>query len=366
MNRIARISLLVLVWLAATHAQAEPYAYAWANQPLADFYVPADRSSSNPGHGAVTIRRNGVGDYTVRFEGLEDFGAGGGNVQVTANSATPARCKVATWLGEEIAVRCFDPFEYPMDTQFYVLVTRASEATSDLAYAWADLPATASYTANPIYAHNPGGGDVTIERSGAGTYTVTFAGFGPTGLDSGNVIVTAQGTGSEHCKLDEWGPDTVYVRCFDSDGEPVDSRFTVLYTKRVGPVADLFYVWANDAEAAALYEPDPEHSYDPTGGAISAVRDGVGVYRVIFPGLDESTVAIDGNVQISAYGSDSDTCRALGTTGDALNVYCFDAAGAPADSRFSALYVVPEPDGLGAALAVLAALALRRRATSRG
>jgi len=361
MHRIARVALLVLVWLAAASAEAGPYAYAWANQPVADFYFPAQANASNPANGVVTITRNDVGEYRVRFGGLERIGVGGGNVQVTANGGTADRCKVVEWFGDEVDVRCFDSFGIAVDWQFFVLVTRASEETANLAYAWADLPAAASYTANPTYVHNPGGGDVTVERSGVGLYTVTFGGFGPIGLDGGNVIATAQGAGSEHCKIDEWGADAAYVRCLDTNGAAADARFTVLYTKRIGPTPDLFYVWANGASAEAPYEPDTEYSYDPSGDPLSAVRDGVGVYRVFFPGLDELSVEGDGTMQVTAYGSDADTCRAYGTTGEALNVRCYDAAGAPADSRFSALLVAPETDALGAALAAITALGLRVR-----
>lgn len=371
MRRCAASRLLVLACfasilvVAATRAAAGPYAYVWANQPVADFYFPSQWHASNPSGGVVTITRNDVGDYSVRFGGLDRLGVGGGNVQVTANGSQPFRCKVVEWLGEDVDVRCFDPFGFPVDWQFFLLVTRALEDTTGLAYAWADLPASPSYTANPIYAHNPGGGDVEIGRASPGRYEVTFPGLAETSTNGGNVIVTAQGTGSEHCKVASWSDDAVDVRCFDTDGAVADSRFTVLYTKPAVTTPDLFFVWADDAGAEGPYQPDPAYAYDASGGTVSVLRDDVGVYRVTFPGLDELTVEGDGHLQVTAYGTDADTCRCVGTSGEVMNVSCFDTAGSPADSLFSALFVAPEADALGGGIAVAGALRLMRRRAPR-
>src|SRR5262245_53566386 len=50
------------------------YAYVWADNPLAAFYVPAAAYSFNAKGGANTITRTGIGAYTVHF-GLMAKGA---------------------------------------------------------------------------------------------------------------------------------------------------------------------------------------------------------------------------------------------------------------------------------------------------
>jgi len=103
------------------------------------------------------------------------------------------------------------------------------------AYAWADEPGSASYTPDPLYWFNPSGGDVTINRSGAGNYVVTFADLraSQVGGALGNVQVTLY-DGVGICNSDGWdenGSDTlIAVRCYDMGGVPSDQKFSVLFT----------------------------------------------------------------------------------------------------------------------------------------
>jgi len=97
-------------------------------------------------------------------------------------------------------------------------------------YVWADNPTSASYTPSASYSFNSSGGAISINRGGVGTYAVKFSGLGgPTA--GGNVQVTADGAGSESCKVMNWssgGPDfTANVRCFTSSGVPVDTRYSI-------------------------------------------------------------------------------------------------------------------------------------------
>ena len=50
-----------------------------------------------------------------------------------------------------------------------------------LAYVWANNPTAASYTPSTTYSHNSSGSPVSITRSSAGRYAVTFAGLGGSG-----------------------------------------------------------------------------------------------------------------------------------------------------------------------------------------
>jgi hypothetical protein len=68
---------------------------------------------------------------------------------------------------------------------------------------------------------------VAIFRSSVGRYAVIFNGLGTQLLDGGDVQVTAYGGGSAQCKVESWGPQTVFVRCFAPGGAPADAMYDV-------------------------------------------------------------------------------------------------------------------------------------------
>jgi hypothetical protein len=109
-------------------------------------------------------------------------------------------------------------------------------ANGRLGYAWADQPTAADYSPNAAYAHNSGGGDISVTRTGVGAYTVTFAGLGGNGQAGGHVQVTPYGSGSKTAKVVNWmsvGADvTVNVRCYAADGSPADAKYSVLVVWR--------------------------------------------------------------------------------------------------------------------------------------
>src|SRR5262249_41274398 len=57
------------------------YGYVWADQPAAASYTPASPYQKNSSFTANTVRRNGIGSYTVRFPNL---GTSGGMAHATA------------------------------------------------------------------------------------------------------------------------------------------------------------------------------------------------------------------------------------------------------------------------------------------
>jgi hypothetical protein len=115
-----------------------------------------------------------------------------------------------------------------------VLAVPAFGLAQGSGYVWANNPTVSSYTPNPAYSYNSPGGAITINRSSVGVYAVRFSGLGESGKPGGNVQVTAYGSGSESCKVVSWnsgGADfIVNVRCFNTAGNLVNSRYTVLVT----------------------------------------------------------------------------------------------------------------------------------------
>jgi hypothetical protein len=152
-------------------------AYAYANNATGNDYAPPGSSSWNP-TGAIRIFKTGTGSYEVRFSG---FGSrlisNGGNVQVNSVGTENKQCKVPAWGGSpdlNVYVQCNNKSGGAVNSKFNVLVLQPS---LPLAYTWASSPTSSSYTPSSFYSSNPGGGGITITRSGTGLYTVQFNGF---------------------------------------------------------------------------------------------------------------------------------------------------------------------------------------------
>lgn len=97
------------------------------------------------------------------------------------------------------------------------------------------------------------------------------------------------------------------------------------------------YVWNGDPTGPLGTPQTIGHgwSYNSSGGAITVTRSGVGVYSVAFEGLSLNR----GNVQVSGYGSSNVQCKVSNWGGDAVNVRCFDPAGALANGTFTVAYI---------------------------
>jgi hypothetical protein len=74
------------------------------------------------------------------------------------------------------------------------------------------------------YTYNSTGGDITLNHSAVGVYSVTFAGLD---IFPGHVQVTSYGTAVTWCKVGNWGGTSATVRCFNAAGAPTNSPFTV-------------------------------------------------------------------------------------------------------------------------------------------
>ncbi len=221
-------------------------------------------------------------------------------------------------------------------------VTPTGVTSSTWGWVVARHPATHHYTPSLKDRGNSSGGINTVSRTGVGRYNVTMPGIGAGG---GIVHVTPLGAAPHVCIIVEWGgsPDQdVSLRCFTRSGSPADSKFVANYlvvtSGSGGSSGRLGYLWAND-ETATDYTPDPNYSYNSSGGTNTIHRDGTGRYEVNMPGL---TNANHGDVQVTAYGA-TVACRVVewAPAAGALNaiVLCRDIAGARVDGRFTVTYM---------------------------
>jgi hypothetical protein len=101
------------------------------------------------------------------------------------------------------------------------------------------------------------------------------------------------------------------------------------------------YVWANDPTAGS-YTPSTSYQRNSTGALNTITRTGVGAYTVNFANLG---IYYGGTVNVTAYGSGSENCKVYwwGPVLADMNVHvrCFNAAGAAADTRFTASFARP-------------------------
>ncbi|MBV1910683.1 MAG: DUF5011 domain-containing protein [Kangiellaceae bacterium] len=298
-------------------------AYAWADDASADSYTPDPSYSYNVTGEAITATRSATGDYSIEFTGLD---LSSGNVQVTAYNSQ-AKCNVELWLNSSVSISCFDSSGAPVDSQYTVTVTGNIESEANIvAYAWANNSTEESYAPSSTYSFNSSGGNIEVTRSSTGFYEMEFTDLP---LFSGNVQVSGYNSES-HCNVISWVPSSVFVSCFDSNGDPIDSQYTVsVILNRPSIAKTVAYAWANNASSES-YVPSGSFSYNFHNSTIEATRSGVGVYSMSFSGLQLN----GGNFQSVAYGS-SAICNISYWDPTVAHVNCFDDSGQPVDSQYS-------------------------------
>ncbi len=183
------------------------------------------------------------------------------------------------------------------------------------------------------YSANSSGGTNTYTRMAAGRYRLTLPGI----ASGGNAQVTPIGS-NVHCSIMTMGSNgsalIVDVGCRDTSGTFVDNRFLMSYYRdtNVGGVLGGY------ATVRGAANPLLMNVWNSTGGAVSATRSAIGRYRITFPG---QVIGAD-TAQVTAASSVPEYCTLAGWSGVAggvaVNVRCFDFAGAPADADFSVFY----------------------------
>lgn len=228
-------------------------------------------------------------------------------------------------------------------------------------WVWASSPTAAigtPYTVTGDYSYNSGGGAIAITRLNKGVYAVDFAGLG--NRAHSNVQVTAYDS-SGYCMAGAWfdelnGPpsdERVEVHCYDANGDHANSYFNVLFQYRSGTFGGsgtgIAFVLAQEPGTAS-YTPNPNFSYNSTGGTNTIKRRGPGSYTVFLPGFTQA----GGDVQVTAnqnfINGPAARCKVVGwnanaTVGTAVDVHCFDKAGTPHDAYFSLAYANGYPFG---------------------
>jgi len=218
-----------------------------------------------------------------------------------------------------------------------------------IAYAYASLPTTASYTISTAvllggtYAYNYAGGVVTATRSAVGTYRMDFAGAA---IGAGVAHVKAANSNAR-CNALSWAGTYINVNCYDPAGALVDSAYLVEFVQSSSNTLGaktIAYAYENSASAALNTPWVPAYGYNISGQANSVTHTGTGTYTITFPGsgITGSTYIIplgtiyslNGNVQISARVGGYNCVFAGTPAADTIAVNCYNASGALANGYF--------------------------------
>lgn len=238
---VSRDTPFVMTYLRGTAASGGAsgrLAHAWVD---ADF-VKVFYNHVSEG-GLISRVTNSTGDYTLTIPGLGKP-AGSGTILVTPyfkvdQGETPSACTTASWVRSgsslKVDVRCRTLAGVGVDSKFDLLFLRQlgpeGFGGGPAAYVRASRKTqTTAYTPDATFAYQSNGKTSSILRTGLGTYRVTLKGM----PGRGAAIVTAYGPGKARCQLSDistTSPVKLTVRCFKPAGAPVDSDFTLAWTK---------------------------------------------------------------------------------------------------------------------------------------
>jgi hypothetical protein len=209
------------------------------------------------------------------------------------------------------------------------------------AWTYADQETTAGPYTSATESASTANQDNPITRTSAGVYAVRFSGLA-SGSDtvSGVVHVTARQGNANFCVVKDWNPQgsdrVADVLCYDSAGNPADTRFEIVLTRPAFGNEVRGFLWA-DSPTEDAYTPDLSYQYNAAGPLVTVEHFSTGMYRAYLPGLaTDDTVGF----MLSAYGNDPRRCRVLDAgmldgSRFAVDVACEDAARALADSQFT-------------------------------
>nr|MDT0660623.1 hypothetical protein [Micromonospora sp. DSM 115978] len=337
--------------LTAAPAGAAPFpgagGYVWGYQPTAASYVIPESAGStfygaNDGDGPTTVTRSGTGRYSIRWGGLGTAApAGGGVAHASAYGSTSDLCAVVSWgRGTDVvvSVACYDRSGAPKDTYFTANWTAVAGELTDghYSYLWADQPATASYPPASHYRYDARGVAPWVFRDGVGDYraylpsTYTYPEQVTTFYQT-----TAYGAAAVSCKVTGYlGGGVVRVRCRDTAGALVDTRFSLTFT----PANLLMRIAPTSLSHVTLTGTTPDFAWNNDSNLIhlrTVTRLGTGSYRIFYPqiaspyghAVARATGTTDSRCQVSSWSFSGDD--------ENIHVRCVNSAGTVVDSPFT-------------------------------
>jgi hypothetical protein len=337
------------------------WGFVKANDPTnAGPYTPSDDYNQNSTGAKNTIVRTGTGSYAVTFTNLANWEGEAGTTLVTSLGSAGEHCNDSAWSSNgtadtTVTVHCWSAAGALVDSQFDAAYIRPVSSPGPFAYLWLDdeTTSTVGYTPSTFHQFNSTGGINTTTRNAIGDYTVRLAGLSS---DGGTVKVTGFSGSANFCKAEWWAPsgadELVEVRCFDSAGAAVNSKFTLVWADSQSILsngASSAYVYSTNATPApGGYTPPAVTNYNSSGALNTVVRNSLGSYTVTVPNLGSPPISafpLDrGTIHVTATMATSKRCEVTGWSSPFtlpgspipvnVDVTCTTPAGALADSKF--------------------------------
>lgn len=215
-------------------------------------------------------------------------------------------------------------------------------------YALADQPTAAgTYVPAAATRFNSGGGTIEVTRSSVGVYSVRFAGLGRQPGQRDNVQVSAYSSVFAYCKVDVWstnGADLVVpVFCLDLNGNPVDSRFTImaLGAWAFGKTAPLGFALYRLDTAMFVRLDSSATARNSTGGHVDVSHASEGTFPVGLGGLESAWVGAPAAMTVTGAELSVRRCRltAYDKATAGLQVSCTGLGGGARDASWSLLWL---------------------------
>jgi hypothetical protein len=235
-------------------------------------------------------------------------------------------------------------------------IAAALYQADDWAFLWnqsASAALNTPYFADASYAAKSSGDPASLYRGATGAYVVRLPGFRGDANTGGVPHVVAYGSDPTHCAITKNFPQNgvyeVDVNCYDSAGNPADTKFVLTYQFRnrgttIGPFYGAYF-WNNNKDAAGVTTPDAGHAWTSTGGAMTSNRTGTGTYLVTLGGM---AAGEGGNLQVTAYLTNG-WCKTAGwgPVGNdvTISVNCYNGSGAPANQYYFLTFSNLSPEG---------------------
>ena len=215
-------------------------------------------------------------------------------------------------------------------------------------YALADQPtATATYVPAAETRFNSGGGTIEVTRTSVGVYSVRFAGLGRQPGQRDNVQVSAYGNAATYCKVDVWGTSgldlVVPVLCIDVNGNPADSRFTImaLGAWAFGKTAPLGFILYRLDTTMFVRLDSAATARNSSGGHVDVTHASEGVFAAGLGGLEAAWATAPAAVTMTAVDPTVRRCRvtAYNKSIAQFGINCTGLQGGLRDASWSLLWL---------------------------
>jgi hypothetical protein len=325
-------------------------AYAHAEYKSDDIY--RIQNAYNSTLLAATGQRVSEGNYVITFAG-QNFSRLDLSFQVSATRGS-ASCSLGQSEGDKVSVYCYDPEGLFVDSQYIITVSETGKNIESsarivgygLVGALQMEEPNQAYDLPYAYSYSLVNEGITSTNTATGKYTITLP-----GLDLFRAVVHVEGSNLHICNSEYWLDNQIFIECYDSESNPVNSTFSFVAIMRpisYEEVTPKTFAYANATQPNTDSYVVPKGSYfNSNNRPVKIERFGTGRYSLEFSGPNSSPNFRVGVPMVTS-ASINRRCQTGGWDYISVFVYCRTPAGTLVDARFSVHYfrdtdaVIPE------------------------